>query len=120
MKRKVVWLSGSLLLALCSVACVAKNVVVKVDKNRVESEGVFYALPRTVVNAEVPVTKTVKKEGKHRNFTKCFFFSKEELKNPAGVEKSDKDLGIITKPEISYELGTPVISAGSEPDPDEI
>lgn len=39
--------------------------------------GVFYALPRTVIKADVPVVKTVKKKGEFVQFTPCFFPDEE-------------------------------------------
>ena len=111
MKRQTVLLSGIFLVAMFSGACVAKNVVVKVkpsERTNIKKEGVFYALPRTVIKVEVPVIKTKETPGKFEKFAKCFFPEDEEAKK------------IIHEKKTTYDLDDPVIGSRSEPDPEEV
>lgn len=54
--------------------------------------GVFYALPRTVIKADVPVVKTVKKKAEFAEFAPCFFPGEDFVKEDAttfGVKADD-------------------------------
>lgn len=108
MKRRISLLICALVFAALSAACVAKNTVVRVPKepSNLKKEGVFYALPRTVVSIEVPVIKIEEKKGKFERFAACFF--------------PDETGKIIHRDKTAFDLGDPVISSGSEPDPDEV
>lgn len=116
MNKKFSGLAAALVFAALSAACVARNVVTRVDKTdkSMKSEGVIYALPRTVINTELPVVETVKTPGKFMKYTKCFFFRPEDKNTPPSK------LGIIAEKESSYSLATPVISSRSEPDPQKV
>lgn len=116
MKNRVIMLSGLLPLLAFGVACVARNEVVKIPagKATVKDEGVFYTLPRTVIKAELPMDKTVKKEGKYRKFTQCFFFGMKP-EDPTKYEEQ----GITVDKDTSFQIGDPVLTPESEPDPAE-
>jgi hypothetical protein len=98
-----------LLLAITSGACVAKNVVVRVDPNTKlnKKDGVFYQLPRTVVALALPVKKVAQKPGLYERFAACFFPDDEQAKR------------IVHKKCDSFELGDPSINTRGEPDSSE-
>lgn len=75
MKRRMLSIVVASLFAAFSAACVAKNVVVKVSENEpnLKKDGVFYALPRTEIRAEIPVIKIEESKGKFQKFAICFF-----------------------------------------------
>lgn len=66
--------------------------------------GVFYALPQTVLKLDVPITRKDLEPGKYAEFA-GFFFPGEEA-----VEKKD----------IKFSIGKPAFDSRGEPDPDEI
>lgn len=108
--RRQLLAAGALLVSMASGGCVARNVVVKIDPaNRLDKkEGVFYALPRTVVAAAVPVKKVTLKKGAYERFAACFFPDDENAERI-----------VHTNCKI-FELGDPVITTRAEPDPAEI
>lgn len=87
--------------------CTAKTVVTRVtpsgpDRSN-DMNGVFYALPRTVIQVDVSVKKTVEKKGKYQKFAECFFGAK-------GIEAD--------KTTVSIERAT--FSSRGEPDPGQV
>jgi hypothetical protein len=66
--------------------------------------GVFYALPQTVLKLDVPITRKDLEPGKYAEFA-GFFFPGEEA-----VEKKD----------IKFSIGKPAFDSRGEPDPEEI
>lgn len=95
-------------LVTVSGACVARNVTVRVDPNSrlKKTDGVFYALPRTVVGVEIPLIRIEKKKGEFAAFAACFF--------------PDDKANIVEKDSTSFDLGEPVINSRGEPDPREV
>lgn len=76
--RRPVLLLCALLAALVLTGCFESKVVTtKVPNgplpNPAKMNGVFYALPRTVVKVDVPVVRVDKKPGKYQKFAECFF-----------------------------------------------
>jgi hypothetical protein len=45
--------------------------------------GVFYALPRTVIKTDVPVVRTEKKPGEFAEFAPCFFPNDDPIESPS-------------------------------------
>ncbi len=87
--------------------CVAKNVVTQVPpphSQPAKMNGVFYALPRTVIVVSVPIKKTHADPGEFCEFAHCFF--------PGET--------VIKKEEETYSVGTPTFSTRSEPDPSKV
>lgn len=68
-------LAGTLLTAGCfeSKIVTSKVSAPPANKRPATMNGVFYALPRTVVRAEVPVNRVVKSVGEFAEFKPCFF-----------------------------------------------
>jgi hypothetical protein len=111
MRKRIVWLLSLTLLSSYGAACVAKNVVVKIPQTQqsgLKKDGLFYALPRTIVSVEIPVEKEVRKKGRFEPFAACFFPQEEK----AGLIQHEN--------KSSFSLGDPAISTSSEPDPEEV
>ncbi len=108
---------------LLTSGCVSNNVVKKVsappnNKERAKDmKGVFYALPLTVTNVKLPVTKTSRKAGNYWRYTRFFFPDQPSIVVPT---KEDKETPKDIVEGASFELGKPVLSLSGEPDPDEI
>jgi hypothetical protein len=77
--RRFLALALLLAAALAGAGCFESKVVTSkvtplTEGNRArDMNGVFYALPRTVVKADVPVVRTDKQPGVFSTFTPCFF-----------------------------------------------
>lgn len=84
------------------VACSTTHRVYRADKTT-NIEGVHYSLPRAVTAVEIPITKTVYIPGQYARFA-------EEL---LGVKAS-------TKKEVTFKVGSPVLSTRTEADPDQV
>ena len=94
---------------LTKVSSTNSNVLEKPTKPKTETDkldGVVYRLPRTVVQATVPVKRVVKEPGEFVDFAPCFF-SGSELDDRTQVES------------IKYSIDTPTFSSRGEPDPSE-
>ena len=82
-------LFAALALAAVTAGCFESKVVTskvndpEVGRRPTQMNGVFYALPRTVVKADVPVVKTVKERGEFFAFTPCFFPNEKYTKIPS-------------------------------------
>jgi hypothetical protein len=80
-RRMTLLLLTLVLLSSMTSACFESKIVASkvnpTDKDKVsaptEMDGVFYALPRTVVKVDVPVVRVDKAPGQFAKFTKCFF-----------------------------------------------
>lgn len=72
-----------------------------------KKNGVYYALPRTVVTVEIPVTKTTLKQGPY-----YIRAAENGIQVPKSLEKKETS--------ISYRLGVPKITTDAEPDPDNV
>jgi hypothetical protein len=101
------------ILALTSglTACSSKTVVKPVPQNPVEVNGIPYALPKTLVDAEVTVTRTQESPGTYRGYTACFFpeLTASDLVNQVTYDKS-----------ISYKVTDANFSTRGIPDQDEV
>ncbi len=104
-KKQSLWLFTMLCGVALWASCTAKNVVTRVQNGSLpKREGVFYALPRTVVGVTTTVVKVEKTAGKYQNYAACFF--PEET--------------AIPRDKISFTFGDSMVGSRAEPDPDEI
>lgn len=82
--KKVVYLLALLLATISTGSCSSKIVVVHVPTGSLEAklpaDGIFYALPRTVITVEIPVELTESKPGKYADFAPIFFPDKKIVK----------------------------------------
>lgn len=83
------------------------------------SNGMYYALPLTVVKAEVPIERAWKEPAPFKDYALIFFpeLAKREFK--AGGSYSWKT-DVVEKAEMTYSVKDPVLSTFGEPDPDHI
>ncbi|HZE70011.1 MAG TPA: DUF4831 family protein [Pyrinomonadaceae bacterium] len=86
-----------------------KTVVVKMPSKTSNGrmDGVFYALPLTIVSANVPLKRTDSKPAQFQVFARCFF-------SPDIADER------IILPSTSFSVETPLFSSHGEPDPAEI
>jgi hypothetical protein len=97
------------LAALALSGCSARLMVTKVDapvnaQPGTGLDGVVYALPRTVVKADIPVERADQKPGTHAEFADLFFPERTAVKPGA--------------PKVAFRVKRPVFSTFGEPDPD--
>jgi hypothetical protein len=83
------------------------------------NNGIYYALPLTVVKAEVPVERNWKEPAPFKEYALIFFpeLAKREFK--AGGTHSWKS-DVVEKSEMTYSVKDPLLSTFGEPDPDQI
>jgi hypothetical protein len=119
---------GAVFPAALLAACTAKLVVIHVpdgvlpaDKRPVP-EGVFYALPRTVVKVDLPVDRIETRAGRYVEYTKLFFpqLAREAEARMESVRKVADPSALATDPVASFKLGTPTFSVVGEPDPGQV
>jgi hypothetical protein len=75
---------------------------------RIAADGVFYALPRTVVVVDVPVEKVEKKAGRYKDYLGFFY--------PDRLTAGD----YIDKSEVEFHLKPATFATRGEPDPDHV
>lgn len=113
--------------ALIVAGCAAKLVVTRVPPGALPGgelltpDGVFYALPRTVVRVDLPVERIETEAGRHAEYARLFFphLAEEALARKARVEQATTAAG-ATGSLVSFRLGTPAFSAAGEPDPEHV
>jgi hypothetical protein len=109
---RAVRMSASLFLALAlcllTAGCFESKVVTSRvndpdgSKRPTKMSGVFYALPRTVVKANVPIVRTDKEPGEFYAFTPCFFPNENYLKVKStefGVDTPKIDFATLPVPD---------------------
>jgi len=114
--------------ALLVAGCTAKLVVTRVPPEalppgeRLAPDGVFYALPRTVVRVELPVERVETTAGRFAEYARLFFphLAEEALARRARVKKANPPAGSAADSFVSFRLGTPALSAFGEPDPEQV
>jgi hypothetical protein len=110
LKRNRIFLTYLLAATCFTSACFkGKNVVTKIPSARKNTKlnGVFYALPQTVINIAVPIKRVDAQPGKYQTFARCFL--------PA----SDADNRVLVK-NTAFSIGNPTFLSRGEPDPTEI
>lgn len=100
---RVSWLVTVCGPTLLLAGCATKGTVVTKVPGPPEPRGVFYVLPRTVIEAKVSVTRTETEAGKYTDFAGCLL----------NVKK-------VREPGVKFELGTPEFTSRGEPDPQEV
>src|SRR5262249_14352721 len=114
-----------LLIVLLNTACFeSKTVVTRVRPAAAgpEMNGIFFALPRTVVKVDLPVVREVKKAGQFSKLSPFFFSGEafvlgknEKIKSTELEPKLDK----APKEGKYYSLDDPKFSTRGEPDPEQ-
>lgn len=93
---------------LCSGCFKSKNVVNRIPPTNgklLKLDGVPYALPRTVIQMQIPVKRTDKAPGEFGRYARCFF-SKEVAAGRVMAESK------------SFSIEQPIFTSRGEPDPD--
>lgn len=92
-------------------ACSSKTVVKPVAHDPVAVNGIPYALPKTLVDAAVTVTRTQESPGTYRGYTACFFpeLTAADLVNQVTYDKS-----------VSYKVTDANFSTRGIPDRDQV
>jgi hypothetical protein len=80
LERKFFFLKKTVYLSLFSMilffinGCAPALRVSKVNKDSTKAlEGLYYSLPKTVIDIEIPIIKTIKSPGKYVDFAECLF-----------------------------------------------
>jgi hypothetical protein len=101
--------------ALLTLGCAARFDVVELQNrphNKVDLQGVPYALPRTVLVLEQPIRRFGYKPGEYWEFRDLFVPGKSKFENETDRDKVAKSL--------RFKLMTPGLTAVGEPDPDQV
>jgi len=119
------WLFVVVLVGLCilQVGCTGKVIVTKVPaptpgNQKEDLEGVFYALPRTVIKVAVPIERSQSIPGVYAEYTELFF---PDPSHKAGAVKDSGSGTDTAKPadktqKQKFALGKPVFTTVGEPD----
>lgn len=124
--RRSTWVFLVFGLAASLAGCAAKIVVTRIPHpGNTDMEGIFYALPLTVVRTNVPIVRADPSKGLYSDLTTFFFCPEtyEEAKDNTGPlrpRRCDDGRSIITEAKTVFSLRTPSFSLRSEPDPDSV
>lgn len=104
---------------LATLASCAKIVVVPVNEdNRVDREGIFYALPKTVVRTQIKVDRSKVKQAPYMIFAGIFAPEAEPVCDPA--YDAEPSAACSDSPEYGVQKASAVLTSYGEPDPDNI
>jgi hypothetical protein len=109
-----------LLLASCSARLKVTHLPAKVSQAGSKlKNGIYYALPLTVVKAEIRIERTYREPAPFRDYALIFFpeLLKREIKTGGNVEWK---VDVADKRETTYSIKDPVLSTFGEPDPNHV